>query len=47
MGVFLELGHFDKHPSTTQETKVPQGKNLRIYFQEALKNYFLIEKFNL
>ena len=27
-GVFLELGHFDKHSPTTQERKFPRGKNL-------------------
>ena len=40
-GVFFELGHFDKHSSTTRERKVPQGKNIRAFRLETLKNVFL------
>ena len=39
-GVFLELGHFDKHSPTTQERKAPQGKNIRFFRLETLKNTF-------
>ena len=35
-GVFLELGHFHKHSTTTQERKAPQGKNHRYFCLETL-----------
>ena len=44
-GVFLESGHFDKHSATTQETKAPQGKNLRFFRLETLNNCILNENF--
>ena len=43
-GVFFELGHFDKHSRTTPERKARQGKNLRVFPLETLKNFILIEK---
>ena len=45
MRVFLELGHFDKHSPTTQERKAPQGKNIRFFRLETLKNCILNENF--
>ena len=44
MGVFFELGHFDKHSPTTRERKAPQAKNLRVFPLETLKNLILNEK---
>ena len=35
-GVFLELGHFDKHSTTTEERKAPQGKTHRYFCLETL-----------
>ena len=46
MGVFLELGHFDKQSSTTRERKTLQGKNVQFFLLENLKNGTLNEKFN-
>ena len=39
--IFLELGHFDKQSSTTRERKALQGKNLRFFLLETLKNFTL------
>ena len=44
MGVFFELGHFDKHSPTTRERKAPQAKNLQVFPLETLKNLILNEK---
>ena len=44
-GVFLEFGHFDKHLSTTGETKAPQRKSLQFFHLENLKNFILNEMF--
>ena len=44
-GVFLELGHLHKDSPTTQERKVPQGKNHQFFCLETLKNCILSEKF--
>ena len=41
----MELGHFDKHSSTTQERKTPQGKNFWFFRLETLKNFILNENF--
>ena len=43
-GVFLELGHLDKHSTTTQEKKAPHGKNHGFFCLESLKNCILNEK---
>ena len=42
---FLGIRHFDKHSPTTQERKAPQGKNLRFFRLETLKNCILNENF--
>ena len=39
----MELGYFDKHSPTTQEIKVTQGKNLRFFCLETLKNCILMK----
>ena len=44
-GVFLELGHLDKHTLTTHGRKVPQGKNIPLFWLEIFKNCILNEKF--
>ena len=44
-GVFLKLGHFDKHSPTTLERKAPRGKNISLFYLETLKNVILNEKF--
>ena len=41
---FLGIGHFDKHSPTTRERKTPQGKNLRFFRLEPVKNCILNEK---
>ena len=46
-GVFLENGHFDKHSPIARERKAPQGKNLRVFCLETLKNVILNDKFYL
>ena len=46
-GVFLELGHFDKHSPIARERKAPQGKNLQVFCLETLKNFILNNKFYL
>ena len=33
----LELGRFDKHPATTWEKKIPQGKNIPLFASKLLK----------
>ena len=37
--------NFDKHSPTTRERKVPQGKNIRFFRLDTLKNFILNEKF--
>ena len=44
-GVFLELGHLDKHSPTTQEKKAPQGKDHQFFCQKTLNIFILNEKF--
>ena len=44
-GIFLEMGHFDKHSPKTRERKAPQVKNLRLFRWETLENFILNEKF--
>ena len=38
----IQLQHFDKHSPTP--TNAPQGKNLRVFPLETLKNFVLNEK---
>ena len=42
-GVFLELGHCDKHSPITHVRKPPQRKNIRFLYSEGLKNFILNE----
>ena len=39
-GVFLELGHFDKHSSTTQKRRALQGKISGFSPRKTLKMHF-------
>ena len=43
--VFSKLGHFDKDSSTARARKDPQGKNIRFFRLETLKNCILNEEF--
>ena len=40
----MELGHVAKHSPTTRERKASQGKDLRFFRLETLKNFVLNEK---
>ena len=40
----MELGHSDKHSPIARERK-SQGKNLRVFCLETLKNFILNDKF--
>ena len=44
-GVFLEFWLFDEHSPTAQERKAPQGKNIRFFHLETLKNCILNGKY--
>ena len=46
MGIFLELGHFDKHSPTVQEKSLA-GKKYAFFCLETLKNFILNDKFYL
>ena len=43
MGVFLELGHFDKHSPTTWEKKARREKIFNFFCLETLKTFILNE----
>ena len=43
--VFFKLGHFDKDSHTARARKDRQGKNIRFFCLETLKNCILNEEF--
>ena len=43
--VFFKLGHFHKDSRTARARKDPQGKNIRFFGLETLKNCILNEEF--